>query len=286
MPHRFHLLDAQSHGPKHPNEDAHGATGRTAWIIDGATGVGVGPELLPPSGAAWLARTLSDALSAHAPEAAGVDDLLARASEAITAAFASVAGAQALEAEDHPSACLGVAHLADGVLDLACIGDVSLLHGTEGGEVHLFTDDAVAAFGGKTLEALRAVRERFPGEDPWPHVRPQVRANRRMANQPGGYAVVHPTLPWTKLVKHLRRPVAAGDLILLSSDGFWRLVDHFDLHAPDTLVAAARERGLVALIEDLRAAEREDAEGRRAPRVKRHDDATALLLRVEDDGSR
>ena len=46
------------------------------------------------------------------------------------------------------------------------------------------------------------------------------------------------------------------------------------------LISAAETKGLAALGEELRAIEEGDPEGRRFPRFKKSDDATALLLKL------
>jgi hypothetical protein len=45
-------------------------------------------------------------------------------------------------------------------------------------------------------------------------------------------------------------------------------------------MAKAMNDGLAALAEELRAIEEADAQGRKFPRFKKSDDATAILLRV------
>jgi serine/threonine protein phosphatase PrpC len=184
-----------------------------------------------------------------------------------------------------PTGCLGLAVIEEHGLELAVIGDVSLLHRRADRSLSVLSDHAVEVFGERTMNALRrALRER-PDEDPWPMLRLQIRENRRMANQPGGYNVVHPTLAWAHRVTRARADIAEGDVLLLASDGFFRLVDHFGMHDPDDLIDAALDIGLSTLVERLRAAEIDDRRGERAPRVKVHDDATAVLLRVETDNT-
>jgi serine/threonine protein phosphatase PrpC len=283
---RFKTLDTISHGPKPPNEDAHGATATAAWVIDGATGVTLGPDILAPSGAAWLAGTLSDILLSEGGEATTLQDLLVRAERAVSERFAAaVDPGLVIDGPDMPTGCLGLAVIEEHGLELAVIGDVSLLHRRADRSLSVLSDHAVEAFGERTMDALRrALRER-PDEDPWPMLRLQIRENRRMANQPGGYNVVHPTLAWAHRVTRARADIAEGDVLLLASDGFFRLVDHFGMHDPDDLIDAALDIGLSTLVERLRAAEIDDRRGERAPRVKVHDDATAVLLRVESDNT-
>ena len=69
---------------------------------------------------------------------------------------------------------------------------------------------------------------------------------------------------------------------MTATDGFFALVSDYDAYTTETLMQAAASKGLSALGEELRAIEMGDPEGRRFARFKRHDDATALLLRVDD----
>jgi serine/threonine protein phosphatase PrpC len=71
-----------------------------------------------------------------------------------------------------------------------------------------------------------------------------------------------------------------GSILLLCSDGFLALASDYNAYDADALVNAAQSKGLKALCEELRAIERNDADGRKFPRFKTSDDATALLLRV------
>lgn len=279
---RLRILDSITHGPKPPNEDAYGTAHHAAWVIDGATGVSLGPDILAPSGAAWLAASLSDVLATETRPGMDIAGLLALAERGVADRFAAaVDPAREIDAPDLPTGCLGLAVLAGDRLQLGVIGDISLMHRDRARRLKLLSDHAVEAFGERTMEALRrAVRER-PDEDPWRAVRVQIRENRRFANQPGGYSVVHPTLPWAHRVTRDEVAVAAGDEVLLASDGFYRLVDHFGLHDPQTLMDAALDFGLEAMVQRLRAIETQDRGGALAPRVKVHDDATAILLRVE-----
>jgi hypothetical protein len=71
-----------------------------------------------------------------------------------------------------------------------------------------------------------------------------------------------------------------GAVLLLCSDGFLALASDYGVYSADSLMAAAREKGLKALGEELRAIEAGDIGGDRFPRFKKSDDATALLLKL------
>ena len=96
-----------------------------------------------------------------------------------------------------------------------------------------------------------------------------------------------PTLPSThderKAAAHVKaRHVDAppGTLVLLASDGFLALASDYGIHDAESLIAAAQSKGLETLGRQLRAIEAEDHEGRKFPRFKTSDDATAVLLRL------
>jgi hypothetical protein len=62
------------------------------------------------------------------------------------------------------------------------------------------------------------------------------------------------------------------------SDGATRLVDRFGLLDWPSFLDASAEQGPDAIIQQVRAAEASDLDGRRWPRGKRHDDASAAGL--------
>ena len=71
-----------------------------------------------------------------------------------------------------------------------------------------------------------------------------------------------------------------GTNLLLASDGFLALATDYGRYDGDGLMQAALSKGLAALGEELRAIEESDPEGRKFARLKKSDDATALLLRL------
>jgi len=269
--------------PGHPvNEDAIGATPAAAWVIDGTSGP-FGRSLLPgPSNAAWLVRTLNDALAVQfAAPRADPPVLLADVAAQIAAAYAASALGPA-PAHEQPSACLAlVARDRQGGLHLFNVGDCRLLFGRQGA-VSGFGTSGIERLEGALVAEMVRLRREAPARDPRPALRAILRQNFATAmNRPGGYWVVHPTMPWVAAVQHLRVPAGEADHLMLMSDGLFRLVDVFGAFDEATLFAAALDgRGLAGLHAELRRYEAGDPECQRHPRFGATDDASALLLRV------
>jgi hypothetical protein len=109
------------------------------------------------------------------------------------------------------------------------------------------------------IGTLRAARDRINSGDYWlfsPDARAASHASRRIVK------------------------VKPGGRLLLASDGFLALASDYGAYGVEGLMAAAMDKGLKALGEELRAIESGDAGGDRFPRFKKSDDATALLMKI------
>ena len=100
------------------------------------------------------------------------------------------------------------------------------------GEIGEFNpSDSGAAEALIVAERNRLVAE-HPGQDHWPRFKGFIRTLRELANQDGGYSVVHPTRAWSNRVKRQIHEVGKIRHLLLVSDGFYRLVDVFGIDDP------------------------------------------------------
>lgn len=108
-----------------------------------------------------------------------------------------------------------------------------------------------------------------------------LRAQRALMNRPDGYPVlsVHREAVARLDLRTVEAP--SGTLVLLCTDGFYRLVDMYGLYGDHALITAARDRGLAGLVAELRGFEANAADDLRFGRFKTSDDAAALLLRVD-----
>ncbi len=113
----------------------------------------------------------------------------------------------------------------------------------------------------------------------WDKMLPVIRERRAAFNYPNNLNCfsVYPNMARQLTVTRL--PLMPG-VILLCSDGLFRLVDLYYRYTSKSLMTAVCDNGLSALLTELRSIEDDDADRIKFPRLKGKDDTTALLLRV------
>lgn len=220
-------------------------------VLDGVTrppGVDTGCRHDVP----WLVRRLGAALATGlATSSAPLTDILA---EAITATCAAHAGTCDLANPDSPSSTVAIARRRDDRLECLVLADSPIVVRHGDGSISLIADDRTA---------------RLPGGRPYPIE--LVRAHR---NRPHGFWVAStaPQAAYEAVTGSFPLQDVAGAGIF--SDGVTRLVEWYG-HTWARLMDRLEREGPGRLIRSVREAER----ARRPPYGKRHDDATAVLIR-------
>lgn len=264
------------------NEDALAWNASAAFVLDGATTLGPSAVAPPLTDAAWLSRFVSDRLRDGLVAGMATADAIRSAIDEAARQFGEMAG-DAPEPWQLPVASLlGVR--SDGALfglgdAVAFIreGDAAAVRWTPSAYVRDTERDAASAAlarNGGFSEVGAAYDEAQALQD--------LRRKRMFHNQPGGASWLVGVVP--EAADHLRvRPLhlSAEVTLLLCTDGFAELADHYGRYDADGLIDAVLQRGLQSLCAELRHIERhEDPDGVRYPRFKQSDDATALLVRL------
>lgn len=257
------------------NDDACGFTGARAWVLDGATDLHDAPLTNAKSDASWIAHFANARL--HGAEG-DLTAIVRDASSAAAAAFAHVTKGAAFEKWRSPISSLLLIEATPVGLNGVDLGDSRVFaldaNGrapTAGGVAAAADEEAELAAKqtdvdkpllqrAATIDMLRAMRAGLNREDSqWTFGLDPACADHARA--------------WSL---ELSRPAH----VLLMTDGFSALTDRYRAYDAAALVRAALGKGLQELGRELRAIEAADAGGRRHPRFKASDDATALLLRL------
>jgi hypothetical protein len=261
------------------NEDLACVTSTAAWVLDGATPVLDEHHTPAASDAAWYVEHLSHHIAGAIDSDDPLEDVVWEAIEATRREYESFVRRRTVDPAAEPSAAGVVVRWRSGTLEYLVLGDCSLTVRTEE-EVSHVTDGRLAAQEEPILEDLESRLDAgetlsFARDAVWD----QVQALRRRANAPDGYWVFgfDPTAAAHAATGTVR--LNPGDDIVLSTDGFDRLVTTFDEHAYwGDLLDDVDERGLGGAIDRLRTLEADDPDAKSYTRFKRHDDATAAWL--------
>ncbi len=279
---RFEVIDqiSLSSPTAAVNEDAAGATECAAWVIDGATGVSDLSPLVPGlTDAAWLAAQLDKRLH-DTFEKAAVEPYtaLAEIDADIRATFSSTNTSPERSPAEQPTAAFALSVLRGDVVHLIGLGDCRIIVENRTGDVEEFDPSETGHAEALVIEERRRLLAAYPDEDPWPRLKPFIRSLRQFANAANGYSIVHPTLSWHSRVKRRVNNAQTIRHLLAMSDGLYRLVDVFKLFSPGQLLRRAVKDGLAPLCPQLRDLENADDRCVIYPRVKTHDDASAVLV--------
>jgi hypothetical protein len=273
--------------PEKPNDDAFAFIDHAAVVMDGATGLG-DPLMPGKSDAAWLATFGARRLVAYAREGASPRDAVTAALFDAQTSFEALRRRPPKENYEIPYASMMfVAQTTDrdpgDTLQYLWFGDCAALVSGGSGTTQIIGD----ALDKRALEACRVARlAEKHGLSPAAGVnRPEylaaLRKARNYTNTEKGHWAFAPEPSAADHVQGIVGPAVRGSRILLVTDGFLALASDYQKYDATGLLEAAQSKGLKALTDELRAVERDDVEGRKFPRFKTSDDATALLLRLD-----
>jgi hypothetical protein len=279
----FELLDSLSipADPAKANEDVFAAEKFDAVVFDGATGLG--EMLLPgPSDAAWIAHFGARRLMAHRRDGDTPKDALRHALADAEKSFIGLRRRPPKEKFEIPFASMMFVSAEESGFEALWFGDCAALVWRPGEGVEIVGE----AFDKRAAEARRVkLLAEAKGLAPAAGLSrveylPHLRASRNKVNTRAGGWLFSPDPRAADHVgsQHIAAP--AGTLILLATDGFLALASDYGAFDAQGLVEAAQSKGLAALGGQIRALEEADADGRRFPRLKKSDDATAVLLRL------
>jgi serine/threonine protein phosphatase PrpC len=258
-----------------PNEDSSAHDTNAAVVLDGATPLGDG--LMPgPSDAAWIAHFGARRILAHLRGGDGARKALRAALADTQKSFEALRRMPPQKMWQTPCASMMLAAQAEDGLEFLWFGDCAAMLKQGDGAVQIVgeTLDKRAAEAGRAQKLSREKGQ--PSTDRAQFI-DALRATRNRINSGTSWLFS----PDVKAASHVSRRVIKalpGATLLLASDGFLALASDYGAYSADTLMAAALDKGLAALGEELRAIEAGDTGGAKFPRFKKSDDATALLL--------
>jgi hypothetical protein len=281
---KLKLTGRISQGSGRVNEDAVGFIGepddiQAAWALDGVTGINDANLGLAGSDAQWFVSRIDAHLRNLLPQARHVKTVMPDLVDRLIVDQAEALKRKAMPgAYDPPAACIAAVCRIGSDWHAVRLGDCRLLAEDRNGFRRIvdFANDAFDHW--ITAEAQR---QRATGvadiKEISRKLQPELITNRRRRNRPGGYGVIEADRACLAFVEHieLSDPTSA----LMTSDGFFRLVDHYnEISEAELLERASGTDAVNSLYDRLREIERSDPDCRKFPRFKPADDASAIAL--------
>lgn len=265
------------------NDDAMGATATIAFVLDGVSSLADPPLMKGKSDAAWVAHLARDLLLKHPPGVASdIPGFIRKVAREITARFEAERSRPPAARYELPWTTLSMIAVEPGRLHIAFVGDSRVLVEASDDSVHNYgitpsrgasetklAQKMISAGKGLGVDAIRQT------------VIQDLQRSREMVNMVEGFWLLGAD---ERVGEHLQMAtlVLSGPAtVLLATDGFYALTEDYKHYGDRELIATSQVVGLKTLARELRHIEDSDPDGKRYPRMKKSDDATALLVRVE-----
>jgi len=284
-PARFDILDHVCAAGGQHNDDIWGRGDTAVWVLDGATGLSAERILAEgASDAAWFAAAIDATLQA-ADWGGPTRDILRDAVAAVEARFRAAAKRIPRDDWTWPAAAIALLRVDGRAVELSNLGDCKLLfRGSADKTTRAFGSSAVTALDALTVRHMVALQAQGVTEpaELWSRLVPLMQEGRKLRNSEGGYWVLDMSRRGLDHRQETTLPAEQMSLFLMMTDGFYRLADTHHAYSDDGLLDAAFSRGLADLYAELRSIEARDPRCSTHPRIKIHDDATAVLGRIGD----
>lgn len=250
-------------------------------VLDGASSVAQQNYIGSENGdVAWFVRRFSAAFGQSLAARGSQEQAVRGAVDAVRAEFEDRTAGLAVPVYAWPIAAMTWVRImplgASSELIVYCLGDCKALLRRRDGSVQdldpwtnpqeAVVQDAIAALLREGVDDPAARRERLL---------PMLRRRREEQNTalPPQSLCLAPAGPFG--ARRYAARAGQGSALLVMTDGFYRLVDAYGLYTDASLLRACAERGLDALVAELRA--HELASGGAGLAVKQADDASAVM---------
>ena len=280
---QLETIDKLSSAGGDVNEDGFYNSSKRAWLLDGASGLSDQSFLGAGTDAQNFVKKAIGIISKFDDEPFSAQPILL--AEELNRDFLLEVADKSTEQFERPSASLVAVEIQGSQLLYGQLGDCSaIFQANPNSEVLSTPVSPLAQLDNFVLEKLKAFRidNNTSLRASRQHILEDLRANRSKINLPSGYSGLTVGNQNQFVFEPNSFVVSAGSLCLLMSDGFSRLIDTFHHYTKESILESAINNGLNQLLDELRDLEYKDPEGLKHNRFKRHDDASALLLRVTE----
>lgn len=259
-----------------PNEDLTLLTDGMAAVFDGATGLGAHWVDNAPSDAHWFVNRIASYLTHHWLQTGRFTQALDTAIHQVEEEFTEILGGRDIDFYEHPSAGVMALALEAGQMTLYRAGDCEAIYRRGKHVTRPMLTSPLVELDRISIEAHQeAMREGLSPDEARQAIMPTLKAHRCLGNKDNGYPILNTNPDSALRVERKVLNPRKGDELILCSDGFSALFKYHPKWLKQAFEAPLSEAGA-----SLRRIEERDSRREKHPRLKAHDDATAMKLSI------
>lgn len=277
------LIDKVTHAgsASKPNEDFLIAENGLFVVLDGATGLGNQLVKSHKSDAAWFVDEFSRQLVYTWKSTHNFLSSVRIAIGNINSNFLKVTKNLTIHPYELPSAGMTALVLNQSKLELYRTGDCVAYYSNGCDSGSIFKKSKLEQLDEQsTKNLLRKMKEGSSYQNARLSILNMLRDNRSMMNSDGGYSVLTVDNNCINKIETVVINAKKGDRFLLTTDGFGSIIDKYKKYTITELFNHLNSHSLKAVINEIREIEDNDSNLLTYPRLKNHDDASALLIEV------
>lgn len=271
--------EAYTHTIKPANEDAYGVTRYGAFVMDGASALTRHHFTPAENDVVWMVKWWESYLMANLDELERpLISIIEKGVTAFNKAFTIYKPVEKLSKLEQVSSSLAVIRMHEMLLECFVLGDVEISLKHKDGTLEILTDERNKHLDAQVIQIMNQNRDRGKScvfkdftEEEWS----LLKKNRMKMNTEEGYYILSHDVTAISKGIHKFYPFEILESCLLSSDGLSPLDRYYERTA---MMDEIKKIGINALVEKLRAFEKDDEAKLVLKRLKTHDDATAIYL--------
>ncbi|MDJ0900247.1 MAG: protein phosphatase 2C domain-containing protein [Xenococcus sp. MO_188.B8] len=281
---RLKIIDKKSDYRGQINEDLVGNLDSHCWVLDGATGLTDNPVTNSRNDARWFVERIDASLRKFCSfNDTSLQEVVFKTIIQVDKEFQKCIIKSDHKPFEVPSAGMALIKIDEGYLEYGVLGDCRIFILKESGEKISIGGSPLEKLDQEVVKRILELRDEKGIKDYGEiktQILPLLQKNRSLMNTDEGYWILSLNPEASNHMNQGTIKVMDGDVVLLVTDGFYRIVDIFKKVHESELVQVSLERGFEDIIEELRAMEQADFDCLKYPRLKVSDDATAVLLRI------
>lgn len=278
---KFKIMESISESYKDYNEDILGHGSNSAWIIDGASALDVSNKIdKNRNDVFWFVNRWNEYLSENLDSDRDIREILKNGIDTISNEVRTKTGNEIHF--DLPSAAIAIIRKRGAFLEYYMLGDCTLI--IEGDKkISELKDDAISSLDSRVVELIR--REGSFNSDFFngysKDVLDMLKEHRNKKNRRGGYWILEFDKVAIENGIYGKIEITNESNVLMATDGFSVYKELYTRQSNKNFIEEIKINGLGEIYNRIRKFEFSDEKGLKYPRLRKHDDSSAMLLKLQ-----